>query len=95
MITIFAIANTSNKTYEYLCDLKGRTKLVLPVGTNAKIILPSSIHSDFYLLRDLKRISEVDKVIILEDGHTDLYTDILIYHFNTITETQEACYEDM
>ena len=86
MITIFVIANTSNKNYEYLCDLKGRAKTALPVGTKAKIIFPSSIHSDFYLLRDLKRISEVDKVIILEDGHTDIYTDILIYHFNALID---------
>lgn len=84
MITVFALANTSNKTYEYLCDLKGRAKTALPVGTNAKIIFPSAIHSDFYLLRDLKRISEVDKVIIIEDDHTDIYTDILIYHFEQI-----------
>ena len=86
MITIFALANTSNKTYEYLCDLKGRTKSVLPVGTKTKIIFPSAIHSDFYLLRDLKRISEVDKVIILEDGHTDIYTDILIYFYHNMKE---------
>ena len=86
MYIIFAIANTENKTYEYLCDLKGRAKTALPVGTKAKIIFPSAIHSDFYLLRDLKRISEVDKVIILEDGHTDIYTDILIYHFNALID---------
>ena len=86
MYIIFAIANTENKTYEYLCDLKGRVKQTLPVGTKAKIIFPSAIHSDFYLLRDLKRISEVDKVIILEDGHTDLYTDILIYHYNALID---------
>ena len=86
MYIIFAIANTSNKNYEYLCDLKGRAKTALPVGTKAKIIFPSAIHSDFYLLRDLKRISEVDKVIILEDGHTDIYTDILIYHFNALID---------
>ena len=86
MITIFALANTSNKTYEYLCDLKGRVKSALPVGTKAKIIFPSAIHSDFYLLRDLKRISEVDKVIILEDDHTDLYTDILEYFYHNMKE---------
>ena len=86
MYIIFAIANTENKNYEYLCDLKGRVKQTLPVGTKAKIIFPSAIHSDFYLLRDLKRISEVDKVIILEDGHTDIYTDILIYHFNALID---------
>ena len=56
MITVFALADTSNKNYEYLCDLKGRAKTALPVGTKAKIIFPSAIHSDFYLLRDLKRI---------------------------------------
>ena len=84
MITIFVIANTENKNYEYLCDLKGRTKSALPVGTKAKIIFPSAIHSDFYLLRDLKRISEVDKVIILEDGHTDIYTDILEYFLQNL-----------
>ena len=95
MITVFAIANTSNKTYEYLCDLKGRVKQTLPVGSNVKIYLPCAIHSAYYLLKDMKRIHEVDKVIIIEDGHTDLYTDILIYHFNKIIEIQEATYEDM
>ena len=95
MITVFAIADTSNKNYEYLCDLKGRAKTALPVGTNSKIYLPCAIHSFYYLLKDMKRIHEVNKVIILEDGHTDLYTDILIYHFNKMIEIQEATYEDM
>ena len=84
MITVFAIANTSNKTNEYLYELKGRVKQTLPVGTTARIFLPCAIHSYYYLIKDMKRIHEVDKVIIIEDGHTDLYTDILIYHFEQI-----------
>lgn len=95
MITIFAIANTENKNYEYLCDLKGRVKQTLPVGTNAKIYLPCAVHSSYYLLKDMKRIHEVDKVIVIEDGHTDLYTDILIYHYDELTYMQQMCYEDM
>lgn len=92
---IFAIANTENKNYEYLCDLKGRVKQTLPVGTDARIVLPHAIHSNYYLLQDMKRIHRADKVVILDDGHTDLYTEILIYHYNKLTEMQQMCYEDM
>lgn len=92
---IFAIANTENKNYEYLCDLKGRVKQILPVGTDARIYLPYAIHSNYYLLQDMKRMHKADKIIILEDGHTDIYTDILIYHYDKLTEIQQATYNDM
>lgn len=92
---IFVIANTENKNYEYLCDLKGRVKQILPVGTDATIILASSVHSNYYLLRDMKRIHRADKVVILDDDHTDLYTEILIFHYNKLTEMQQMCYGDM
>lgn len=94
-MTIFGIANTENKNYEYLCDLKGRVKQMLPVGTDARIIFPCSVHSNYYLLKDLKKIHEVDNVVVIEDGHTDLYTDILIYHYDKLTEMQQATYYDM
>lgn len=84
MITIFAIANTENKNYEYLCDIKGRVKQTLPVGTNAKIYLPCAVHSFYYLLKDMKRMKDCDFIIPLDDGHTDIYTDILEYFYHNM-----------
>lgn len=84
MITIFAIANTENKNYEYLCDLKERVKQTLPVGTNAKIYLPCAVHSFYYLLKDMKRMKDCDFIIPLDDGHTDIYTDILEYFYHNM-----------
>ena len=84
MITIFAIANTENKNYEYLCDIKGRVKQTLPVGSNVKIYLPCAVHSHYYLLKDLKRMRECDFIIPLDDDHTDIYTDILEYFYHNM-----------
>ena len=88
MHNIFIIANTENKTIEYLSYLKRRANRLLPKGFKRRVYLPCAVHSYYYLLKDLKRMKTCDIIIPLEDGHTDLYTDILIYHFNRIEETK-------